>query len=276
MIGGKTVMGMTLIRPFWVKQYEPWRTIDGPSAQKLFNQEIAWDLLDSKDHWDAVAGIWRAAIDQVKEMRRHAIEENQLPSTEGWLVDSTTENRFAGGHPTLDQLKMFPDPAALGASDYVLTAFQPFNTDWFVHIHDYLSWAEIVRNSGFLDGKPVRFNGIETLGDFDAVVQYALSANTFLKETADRTIHEISDGRLSAPVFIRDRARKYLEDRAHPSSARRASLHWWTPFVAALIMFRDNMGNPQAVSRRDFLLPWQRRPGISPSFHVHTSAAQSA
>ncbi len=176
MAGGKTTMGMTRMRPAWVKRADAWRHL-GIDANKLSDQEISWLLLDPKYGMEATAAMWRNAIDWVAESRQLARAGKKFQRRGSFHKESVKEARTFAQDSTTSQF--LPDPSGLTDDALILmAAFHP-NSEWFVGhgagVFDGtisstkqsmqfdlnpLALLRAVMLSGVLDNKPIEIENV--------------------------------------------------------------------------------------------------------------------
>ena len=168
MAGGKTTIGMTKMRPSWVRRSDGFAAF-GIDATKLNDQEISWLLLIPEYSIEAAAAMWRTSIDWVKSARVSAIE-GRLPDVSEFLREASVETEPVVRNPSI--ARYIPDPQKLGSNEWVLTTFHP-QSEWFVahglgvedepknnkryllqHDLKVIALNELICRSGILDDKP--------------------------------------------------------------------------------------------------------------------------
>ncbi|MBI4309759.1 MAG: hypothetical protein HY591_05460 [Candidatus Omnitrophica bacterium] len=127
MVGAKSAVGMTKMRPIWVKRADGFRAF-GIDANKLSDQEISWLLFIPEYAIEAAAAMWEYAIQLVADARRFALNGIEF---EGFFsfAGEASEREHIAESPVAAML--LPAPGMLGDYKWILAAFHP-NSEWFV------------------------------------------------------------------------------------------------------------------------------------------------
>jgi len=167
---GKTTIGITQIRPAWVRRYRAWERF-GIDAGKLSNREIAWKLLDDKYAIEAAAKMWSCLIEETKEARESAINFNREINMKDYGKE--VGSSYLYHMVPVEGYKYLPNSSIFGKEDWIITPFHPVYCDW-PEVKSQLRWQELIQESGILDNKPVRFIGSDKDLDIQTRRQFLL------------------------------------------------------------------------------------------------------
>lgn len=182
-VEGKTIIGITQMRPVWVRRYDGWKrfSID---ANKLSNREISWLLLDPKYAFEALARMWRGAIKEVYGYKRAAILYNEIPNTKPFEREGTAELYIT----PLSAYKSIPDPEKLGNNDWIVGLY---HVAYGWRMAPSILYQDIVLKSGIFDAKPGEFIGIETPGEVDIVASFLGNNDPYFRNAAIQTFKNL-------------------------------------------------------------------------------------
>jgi len=201
---GKTTLGMTKIRPNWVRRHNAWQRF-GIDADKLSDGEITDLLLNPKYHFEASACMWRGAIDWVKRQQHEALTNETSLDVSDFDAEAS-EREVIAENPFFTRYI----PLIKNDAEWLLAVFHP-QSEWFFsqsigplvfsdnakkrktkQVHwDPFYIQKLIVLSGVLDDKPAEFTGIETPNDLEKLKDLVNSENSYLRNAAERTLKKL-------------------------------------------------------------------------------------
>ena len=193
LLGGKNTMGLTQLRPAWVKKYKTyirWEKFpDIDLADLSDDKKLAWLLLDPRFNIEAAAAKWQGLIQDIIGWGT----KGELPDASAMQpILRAMMEAYHGERGYIDRYKLLANFKHFEGNKWLMALHHPMHSEW-AYLSSSPEVQVLIICSGILDNKPAEFTGIDMPEDLGKIKGFLYSDDPYLRSAAQRTIKRLKN-----------------------------------------------------------------------------------